>query len=87
MLGMVRKAVLKWAGHVSRMEENRMVKRIIDGRVDGTRSRGRPKVRWMDAVLEATGRLGLTENWRTVARDKKEWKRLLDEEAEALNGL
>ena len=39
---------LKWAGHVGRMEGERLTKRAEAIRVEGTRRRGRPKLRWED---------------------------------------
>jgi hypothetical protein len=41
--------VLMWYGHVERMEDERLVKRVYYmAKVKG--SRGRPKLRWMDNV-------------------------------------
>src|SRR5256885_8705101 len=48
----VDEGVLKWFGHVERMGEERLVKQIYVSEVEGTRRRGRPKRRWMDAVSE-----------------------------------
>ncbi len=35
--------VLRWFGHMERMGEERLVKRMYDSVVRGVRSRGRPK--------------------------------------------
>jgi hypothetical protein len=45
--------VLRWYGHVERMEEERVVKRVYMSNVEGSRKRGRPKLRWMDGVKAA----------------------------------
>jgi hypothetical protein len=43
---------LCWLGHVQRMEENRIPKRILSMKVEATRPRGRPRHRWQDEVSE-----------------------------------
>jgi hypothetical protein len=41
---------LRWAGHVIRMIDSEMPKRIMNYNVEGKRRVGRPKARWSDAV-------------------------------------
>ena len=41
---------MECAGHVNRMEESRIPKRIMDGRIYGGRPVGRSRDRWLDAV-------------------------------------
>jgi hypothetical protein len=47
---------LCWFGHVQRMEENRIPKKILYMNLEATRLRGRPRNRWRDVVRE-DGRL------------------------------
>jgi hypothetical protein len=47
---------LHWFGHVQRMEENRILKRVLCTNLEATRLRGRPRNRWQDEVRE-DGRL------------------------------
>ena len=47
---------LRWFGHVQRMEENRIPKRVLYMNLGTTRLRGRPRNRWPDEVRE-DGRL------------------------------
>jgi hypothetical protein len=42
--------VLRCYGHVKRMEEERIVKRVYIAKVEGSRARGRPKMKWTDSV-------------------------------------
>ena len=41
----------EWSMHISRMAEDRLVRKVHDGIPEGKRSRGRPMKRWRD-VLE-----------------------------------
>ena len=45
--------VLKWFGHVERMDEYRMVRRVLMAEVSGGRVRGRPRLGRMDGVKVA----------------------------------
>jgi hypothetical protein len=41
---------LEWLVHVVRMNETRSVNKIFEGKLEGRRSRGRPRVRWINDV-------------------------------------
>jgi transcription termination factor 2 len=43
---------LHWFGHVQRMEESRIPKRVLYMNLGTTRLRGRPRNRWQDEVRE-----------------------------------
>jgi len=43
---------LCWFGHVQRMEENRIPKKVLCINLKATRLRGRPRNRWQDEVRE-----------------------------------
>jgi hypothetical protein len=47
-----KKAKLRWVGHVERMSEDRVIKKLYMSRPEGRRSVGRPKMRWLDDVEE-----------------------------------
>ena len=42
--------ILRWAGHVARMEEDRSVSKILTGKLIGKRPLMRPRRRWEDNV-------------------------------------
>ena len=42
--------VLRWFGHVERMENDRIAKRVDVGECSGSHSVGRPQKRWIDTV-------------------------------------
>jgi hypothetical protein len=41
---------LRWFGHVQRMEENRIPKRVLYMNLESTRPRDRPRNRWENEV-------------------------------------
>ena len=43
---------IQWAGHVARMEEERMPKRVFLAQVDGRRPPGRPRKDWRRCLEE-----------------------------------
>jgi len=50
-------------GHVQRMEENRIPKRVLYMNLGTTRLRGRPRNRWQDEVRQ-DGRIVGGEEWQ-----------------------
>ena len=44
---------LSWFSHVQRRGDGNIAKSVLNTRIDGSRPRGRPKLRWMDR-LKAT---------------------------------
>jgi sorting nexin-29 len=69
---------IRWLGHVTRMEEDRLPKKILKEKVFATRKRGRPKLRWMDDVLKDLREMQV-RGWREKARNREEWRRLVTE--------
>jgi hypothetical protein len=65
-----------WFGHVQRMEENRIPKRVLYMNLGTTRLRGRPRNRWQDEVRE-DGRIVGGEGWQEKVHNREEWKKLL----------
>ena len=52
--------VLRWFGHVERIDEYRVVSRVLMADVCEGRVRGRPRLGWMDGVETAFGGRGMT---------------------------
>jgi sorting nexin-29 len=49
---MIKIARLKWLRHIVRMEDNAPCKEITFSQPEGSRKKGRPKLRWLDSVLK-----------------------------------
>uniref|UniRef100_A0A8D8U7I3 Endonuclease-reverse transcriptase n=1 Tax=Cacopsylla melanoneura TaxID=428564 RepID=A0A8D8U7I3_9HEMI len=42
----------KFAGHILRRPEGTLLKDVMEGTVEGARGRGRPRIMWMDNIME-----------------------------------
>ena len=53
---------LRWTGHVIHMEEERIRKEMLQTKMEGKRTRERPKTRWIDQIKKGCrnerGKLG-----------------------------
>ena len=67
---------LRWFGHVKRMEENRIPKRVLYMNL-GTSLRGRPRNRWQDSVRE-DGRIVGGEVWQEKVHNREEWQKIVE---------
>jgi hypothetical protein len=54
----------QWAGHVQRMNMERIPKKILYSTIGGRRSAGKPRNRWIDAVEEDANKLMGVRNWK-----------------------
>ena len=70
--------VLRWFGHVERMDYYRMARTVLMAEVSGGWVQGRPRLGWMDGVKVALGNRGMTvEAARQCAKDRKAWGALV----------
>ena len=68
---------MQWAGHVARMEEERMPKRVFIAQVDGRRPPGRPRKDWRRCLEEDIEREGMNpRDWMDLAQDRRVWNNL-----------
>jgi hypothetical protein len=67
---------LCWFGHVQRMEENRISKKVIYMNLEATRLSGRPRNRWQYEVRE-DGRLVGGKGWKERVYNREGKKKLL----------
>ena len=66
--------VLRWFGHVGRMDEYRMARRVLMAEVSGGRIRWRPRLGWMHDVKVA---MGNRNDCGGGPKDRKEWRALV----------
>ena len=69
---------MRWAGHVSRMEEWRVVHRVLVGKPEEKRPLGRPRRRWEYNVkmdLQEVG--GGCGDWMDLVQDRERWRALV----------
>lgn len=74
----IKVARLRWLGHVWRMDEEAPPRKcLFSGPQGGSRARGRPRARWMDAVSDDLTKLRVRTTWRSKAADRDDWRDLL----------
>jgi len=64
---------ISWLGHLERMEEDRMPRKIFTQEPEGTRRRGRPRKRWKKEAERDLQVLGV-RRWSELVADRKKWK-------------
>ena len=75
----VDRMTLRWFGHMERMEEGRIVKRVMNAEAEGIRDRGRPRFRWMDSVKRAVEVRGKSvREAREIASSRSDWRTFVD---------
>ena len=74
----IKSRIMRWAGHVARMEEGRGVHKVLVGKPEGKRPLGRPRRRWEDNI-----KMDLQEveracgDWMELAQDRDRWRGLV----------
>ena len=68
---------LRWLGHVSRMEDERIPKDLLYGELaTGKRPTGRPQMRYRDVCKQDMKTIGIDpDTWERVATDRCSWRR------------
>ena len=87
------KNIVKWIkgqrisclGHVERMEENKMHKKIFIQELEGTRRRGRRRRGWEEEVERDLQVLGV-RRWRKLVTDRKKMERILRDRPKPTQG-
>ena len=68
---------LGWAGHIIRMEEHRIPKKVLNGNFHIARPVGRPGNKWADVVQRDARQVLGMRGWRSKAANRDEWRRLM----------
>ena len=70
--------VLRWFGHVERMDNVRLLKKVMNAKVNGRSARRRPRLGWMDGVKRALNDRGMDVREASErARDRNEWRMIV----------
>ena len=76
---------MAWLGHVMRMQEKRISKRLVEWKPIGRRNRARPRKRWIEDVEEDIEIMRI-RGWRNLCKEREEWKKIT-EKAKTHSGL
>ena len=80
---MLRKSQLRWSGHVTRMPDERLPKRLLYGELQtGTRCRGGQKKRYKDTLKASMKDFGIDHRaWEDLALDRLAWRSKINQGA------
>ena len=66
---------IRWAAHVARMGEERVVYRVLMGKPEGKNPLGRPSRRWVDNIRMDLQEVGCVYmDWIGLAQDRDRWR-------------
>jgi hypothetical protein len=77
---------LEWAGHIIRMEEERIPKKVLNRNFHTTRPVGRPRNRWANVFQRDALQLLGIRGWRRRAANRDKLRHIMGE-AKARKGL
>ena len=68
--------VLRWYGHVERMDDERIVRKVFKSECVGVRAIGRPRKRWIDSARECMNKRGIgPREAERLVHDRSAWRR------------
>ena len=83
---LIQKRRLQWLGHVERMSDERLQKKLLVSKImNGKRGQGGQKQRWHDLIHADLKQLNMVADWRTAARDRKQWRNNINKLLHELN--
>ena len=65
--------VLRWFGHVERMDNERLLKKVMNAKVDGRSARGKPRFGWVGVERALNDRRMDIREASERARNRNEW--------------
>ena len=68
IVGKIVKSRMKWAGHMVRKKDDKLLKRAETKKQEGSRKRGRPQLRWEDCVKRDLRKAEEEEKLRQTAK-------------------
>jgi hypothetical protein len=71
----IKSRMMRWAGHVARMGDGRVVYRVLVGRPEGKRPLGSLRRRWEDNIKMDLREIRIDGvNWTRLAQDMVQWR-------------
>ena len=77
ILRVVKSRRMRWAGHVVRMGEGRVMHMVLVRKPEGKRPLGRPRRRWEDNSKMDLQEVGGGGDWMELAQDRDMWRTLV----------
>ena len=74
ILNMINENEVEMVGHIKLRDENSILRRVMELKVEGRRPVGRPKKTWSKVVEEDNRKLNITEN---MVEDRNQWRQLI----------
>lgn len=75
------KRQLNWYGHLTRMNTNKLVKKVWGAKSHRKRKRGRPRKTWLQQIIDVGKEKGKTMNeLKTMTANRVKWKKWVNEE-------
>ena len=85
MVADIKKTTLEWIGHVVITDQGRAVKKIFESEPEGSRKRGRPRLRWLEDVNKDLPVMKI-KKWQQKAANREELVSII-KEAKAVREL
>lgn len=85
IIGVIKSSRIRWLGHLMRMSDGEMPRKLLFGELCGKRRQGRPKLRWLDDVTDDLAGMGI-RSWRRKTQERETWRKIV-EDAKAHFGL
>jgi hypothetical protein len=60
---------MDWIGYIVRIDQGRTVTKILERKLDGSRRKGRPRLRWLEDVEKDLWE----KKWQQKAADREAW--------------
>ena len=74
---MLRRHLLRWVGHIARLDDGRLPKQVLFGELPATRPRHGPKKRFRDVIIADLREAEIPEaHWYEAAQNRADWRQL-----------